>query len=382
MKHYTNRLLILQALVFCSLFCYAQTTIQLEKEGGVYKVPCVVNGLKLKLIFDTGASNVCISQSVAIMMLENDYLSVDDIKGTSHSKVADGRIVDHTIINLKRIQIGDKLLTDVEAIVIHGQTAPLLLGQSALKKLGRYSISGDKLILGTSFNSIHQTIPTELSDDAIERIFQEANESYDEEAYSVALEKFRILFDNDLLSDYGKMQYADCFFYTDKKEEALVIYYSIQQGIELDFPSCKVDLYFQIGRCLWGLEDYDAAIPYFEKVKLHSTPWSYYQTAAVKDLSYIYDSKGDTYRSRRILEDYIKQYLSFMEINSTDCWDKLYVDEYLADLYYCRWTKSSSSSSDVDKYIIIAAAWGSKDAIEYCKKQRIDYSSKPYKYEY
>ena len=48
---------------------YGQPVIQLEKDGGVFKVPCVVNGLKLKLIFDTGASNVCISQSVALMML-------------------------------------------------------------------------------------------------------------------------------------------------------------------------------------------------------------------------------------------------------------------------------------------------------------------------
>ena len=133
---------------FC-LNCHSQSVIQLEQDGGVYKIPCVVNGLKLKLIFDTGAANVCISQSIALMMLENDYLSAEDIKGTAQSKVADGRIVDHTIINLKKIQIGNKELSNVEAIVIDGQSVPLLLGQSALKKLGKYSISGDKLILGT-----------------------------------------------------------------------------------------------------------------------------------------------------------------------------------------------------------------------------------------
>ena len=52
-------------IIIYEIGCYGQSVIQLEKDGGVFKVPCVVNGLKLKLIFDTGASNVCISQSVA-----------------------------------------------------------------------------------------------------------------------------------------------------------------------------------------------------------------------------------------------------------------------------------------------------------------------------
>lgn len=418
---------------------YGQSVIQLEKDGGVFKVPCVVNGLKLKLIFDTGASNVCISQSVALMMLENDYLSVNDIKGTAHSQVADGRIVDHTKINLRKIQIGDKVLTNVEAVVIYGQTAPLLLGQSALKRLGRYSISGDKLILGIEspkskltpksnkrtlydvlsedydlgsfedfsiniedesrrrklydaikdkydvpdFDSFTRTLLEEaLSEEEIEQLFQEADKSYEKGVYSVAIEQYSILNDYNLLSAYGKMQYADCYYYSDRKEEALQLYYDIQEEIELDYPQYKVELYYQIGRCLWALEDLDAAIPYFEKVKYHAKPWSSLQCSAVGILSSIFNEKDDGYRSRRIIEDYINQYLSFMEIKSTDCWDKLYVDEFLSDLYFRRRLSSSDLSNDPEKFLIIAAAWGNKKAIERCKEKKIDYSSKPYKYEY
>lgn len=365
---------------------YGQSVIQLEKDGGVFKVPCVVNGLKLKLIFDTGASNVCISQSVALMMLENDYLSANDIKGTAQSQVADGRIVDHTKINLRKIQIGDKVLTNIEAVVIHGQTAPLLLGQSALKRLGRYSISGDKLILGTEspkskLNQKNNKKTGEaLSEEDIDQLFQEANNSYKENAHSVAIEKYRILNDYNLLSAYGKMLYANCYYYLDRKEEALQLYYDIQEEIESDYPQDKADLYHQIGRCLWALEDLDAAIPYLEKLKYHAKPWSRLQSSAVRILSAIYNEKDDGYRSRRVIDDYINQYLSFMEIKSTDCWDKLYVDEFLSDLYYYR--HLSSSSNDLEKYLIIAAAWGNKEAIEYCKEKKIDYSSKPYKYEY
>jgi predicted aspartyl protease len=49
------------ALLFVTTFCFGQTTIQMTKVSGVYEMPCTVNGLKLKFIFDSGASDVCIS---------------------------------------------------------------------------------------------------------------------------------------------------------------------------------------------------------------------------------------------------------------------------------------------------------------------------------
>lgn len=137
MKRVIYKLFLLAFLCAMSLTGSAQTTIVMEADGGVYKIPCTINGLRLKMIFDPGASNVCISESVANMMLENDYLTISDIKGKSQSQVADGRIVDHTIINLRKVQLGDKVLTNVEAVVIKGQDAPLLFGQSALKRLFR-----------------------------------------------------------------------------------------------------------------------------------------------------------------------------------------------------------------------------------------------------
>ena len=355
--------------------------IQMEKDGGVYKIPCLVNGLRLKLIFDTGASNVCISQSVAEMMLENDYLSLNDIKGTAQSQVADGRIVDHAIINLKKIQIGEKVLTNVEAVVIYGQSAPLLLGQSALKRLGRYSISSDKLIIGTNvpLSSVRKTSFTE---EEIDLLIKEADDSYINDVYAIAMEKYGVLYENDLLSAYGKMRYANCYYYTNRKEEALQIYFSIQEEIENEYPQYRYPLYCQIGRSLWSIEDYDASIPYIEKAKYYADPWSEEEKNMVEILSNAYENKGDNAKAKRILEEYISRYLSFMEIKATDCWDKLYVDDFLADLYYSRYLTSGSNMKDLDKYLIIAAAWGYKKAIENCKEYKLNYSSKPYNYEY
>ena len=103
MKSIYKYLFSLVVSLAVSIQANSQTVIQMEKDGGVYKIPCEINGLRLKLIFDTGASNVCISESIALMMLENGYLTRADIKGSSSSVVADGRIVENTKINIKTL---------------------------------------------------------------------------------------------------------------------------------------------------------------------------------------------------------------------------------------------------------------------------------------
>ena len=130
---------------------HAQTVIQMVADNGVYKVPCEVNGLKVKMVFDTGAAAVSISENLAEMMLENGYLSIDDFGNKAKALTADGRIVDNTLVNLTSVKIGDIGLSNVTAVVIGGLRAPLLFGQSAIQKLGEVTINGDKLyIKGTS----------------------------------------------------------------------------------------------------------------------------------------------------------------------------------------------------------------------------------------
>jgi hypothetical protein len=116
---------------------FGQTTITMNKESGVYIVPCSVNGLKLKFIFDTGASEVSISLTEAIFMLKNEYLKENDILGVSYAQLANGEITENTRINLRVIEFAGLKLYDVKASVVHQLSAPLLLGQSAISKLGK-----------------------------------------------------------------------------------------------------------------------------------------------------------------------------------------------------------------------------------------------------
>ena len=89
----------------------------MEEDGGVYRIPCLVNGAKMKFIFDTGASTVCISESMAEYLYDNDYISKSDFVGLGQSTVADGRIVNNLHLILRDIEIAGLHLTDVEAVV-------------------------------------------------------------------------------------------------------------------------------------------------------------------------------------------------------------------------------------------------------------------------
>ncbi len=125
----------------------AQVRILMKKEKGVYTTPCSVNGLKLQFIFDTGASNVAISLPVAIFMLKNGYLLKTDLKGSSYAQIANGKVLKNTTILIRELEIGGIKLQNIEASVIHELSAPLLLGQSAIQKLGKIQINGNELIL-------------------------------------------------------------------------------------------------------------------------------------------------------------------------------------------------------------------------------------------
>ena len=108
---------------------------------GVYIVPCKVNNLSLKFIFDTGASDVTISLTEALFMLKNNYFNENDIIGTSYAKLANGEITENTGIILRKVEFAGLTLYNVKALVVHEMKAPLLLGQSAISQLGTIQIN-------------------------------------------------------------------------------------------------------------------------------------------------------------------------------------------------------------------------------------------------
>lgn len=116
-------------------------TVRMRKmSSNTYLVSCKVNGLPLDFIFDTGASSVTLSRKQAQFMLKNGYLSKSDIVGASTYQTASGDISTGMVIRLKKIEISGLVLNNVEATIINSDSAPLLLGQSALSRLGKIQI--------------------------------------------------------------------------------------------------------------------------------------------------------------------------------------------------------------------------------------------------
>lgn len=75
---------------------FSQTIIQMERSGGVYYVPCTVNGLELKFIFDTGAGDVSISLSEALFMIKNGFMNESDLIGTEYYRIENGEVAEGT----------------------------------------------------------------------------------------------------------------------------------------------------------------------------------------------------------------------------------------------------------------------------------------------
>lgn len=116
------------------------TKVCMRKEGGVYLVPITVNGLNLDFIFDTGASNISLSSAEAMVMLRQGQITQDDIVGQQQFQDATGGVSVGTIVLLRKVQIGDIILENVEASIVDNIQAPLLLGQTALAKFGKVTI--------------------------------------------------------------------------------------------------------------------------------------------------------------------------------------------------------------------------------------------------
>ncbi|MBR1808200.1 MAG: retroviral-like aspartic protease family protein [Paludibacteraceae bacterium] len=126
--------------------------IPFTASNGVTKVDCTINGLPLNFVFDTGASDVTISQTEANFMFKNGYLSPRDVVGKQRYQTADGNISVGTTFILNHINFGGLELTGVQASVVNNQSAPLLLGQTVLKRLGKIEIDNERRILKITTN--------------------------------------------------------------------------------------------------------------------------------------------------------------------------------------------------------------------------------------
>ena len=264
MKRYVLLLTYLVAILTPPL-TKADEIIEMRKEAsGIYTLPCEVNGLKLRFILDTGASSVSISLTEATFMLKNGYLSDTDIIGTTNIQTADGRIAENYTIKLNEVKIGSVILKDVDAVVSNGLDAPLLLGQSVLKRLGSWSVHGESLILNESSGNDDETYTW----DQIEQMLKKGDKTR-------ALNYLRPLIQEN--NDYAAYIFLRYISPDSKQHPDLTMDNEVTKSLEILTDVTEEDLnelYFNFERAIWfslyRLGNIDLAMSYLNRCEQYT----------------------------------------------------------------------------------------------------------------
>lgn len=146
--------ILLVFILFINNICFGQIEFTANKLNGTYVIPCKVNGVPMDFIFDTGASKVTISLTEAKFLIKNGLLVKEDFIKKVHYQIANGEIKEGTEIILREIDINGYKIKDVSATIVFEQNSPLLLGLSALNKLGKVELQDDILKIYPKDDSI------------------------------------------------------------------------------------------------------------------------------------------------------------------------------------------------------------------------------------
>jgi hypothetical protein len=120
------------ALIGLVIGVEAQTVVKMEQVGGVFTVPCKVNGLELKFVPNTVNPDVSISLETASEMLKDGYLYEKDLTGP---------IQVGSEINLSIIEIGAHFVYNTKAVVVGDLQFPLIIGKKILDQLGNIDLN-------------------------------------------------------------------------------------------------------------------------------------------------------------------------------------------------------------------------------------------------
>ena len=143
-----KKVLFLAIILIAPILIFGQSIIKMEKEGGVFKIPCKINGKDVKFIFDSGASDVSVSLEYFLEGIKNGVFKETDIlPEIVNYKIANGDISQAQRINIRNLKIGNLTLYNVKASVSLDLNSPMLLGQSAMEQFGEYTISYDNSTL-------------------------------------------------------------------------------------------------------------------------------------------------------------------------------------------------------------------------------------------
>jgi predicted aspartyl protease len=139
----------LLALALTKGIAGATQEVSLVQDGGVYKVPALINRQLVKLfVVDSGSSDLQVPAEVFLSLYPETVGPSDFLPGSAY-KLADGRTIQSERFMIRSLRIGEQEFQQVPASISEIGT-PLLLGQAVLRRLGSWSIDNRRgvLVLG------------------------------------------------------------------------------------------------------------------------------------------------------------------------------------------------------------------------------------------
>lgn len=135
---------LLALLVFASLTtdAFAGSAALERGEDGHWRAEARVNGRKVEVLVDTGATLVALTPDDA----RAAGVDVKKLRFTERVRTASGSVRAATV-TLERVQIGNVRVRDVEAMVIERGLPVSLLGMSFLSRLEQFDVRGQTLRL-------------------------------------------------------------------------------------------------------------------------------------------------------------------------------------------------------------------------------------------
>lgn len=136
------RALLLASLVAFTTPAFAGSAAIERGEDGHWRADSRVNGRKMELLVDTGATMVVLTPDDA----RSAGLDVRRLRYDERVRTANG-VTRAALVKLERVQVGQVRVRDVEALVVERGLSTSLLGMSFLNRLDQFQVRGATLRL-------------------------------------------------------------------------------------------------------------------------------------------------------------------------------------------------------------------------------------------
>lgn len=125
----------------------ASAEIPLEKRGGTFLVPVLINDtLSLDFYLDSGSADVTVPAATFEALRRAGTIGPDDIIGSETYLMANGVARKATIFRIRSLKVGSVVLQNVRGS-LSDQTGPPLLGMSFLGRFSSWSVDNGRSVL-------------------------------------------------------------------------------------------------------------------------------------------------------------------------------------------------------------------------------------------